>query len=1016
MRAFVAFLLIPLVAGVSQAQTQQPPSNQQNPPATQQPGPQPTRPAGPQPQQSGPQPPQATPQPVQQTPPQSPEQVMPPGAQSPEEQLPQEGQGAPPQIIPIQTIESEESPAWTRTLERIANGVVAIQVDGTRAFDTEWNTSSQATGFVVDAKRGLILTNRHVVTPGPVTAQATFLNREEVQLYPVYRDPVHDFGFYRYDPAKLRFIQPAELALFPEGAQVGREIRVVGNDAGEQLSILAGTLARLDRDAPNYGIGKYNDFNTFYLQAASSTSGGSSGSPVIDVRGRVVALNAGGSSGAASSFYLPLNRVKRALQLIQEGKPVVRGTLQTVFEFTPFDEVRRLGLTGETEAQVRTAFPKLTGMLVVAEVQPGSPTEGVLQPGDVLVKANGKLVADFDPLNELLDDSVGGKVRIEAQRGGQPVDVTLEVGDLHTITPDEYIEIGESVVHTLSYQQARHFNARVQGLYVANPGYIFGAAAVPRGAVITSIEGKPTMSLADFEEALKEWADGDRVTVRYFTLDDPHGQQWRVVRMDRSWFPARKCHRDDAQGIWPCTDLPEGPPKHDLAPSSTTFAKQEDARMARLAPSIALVNFDMPYSVSGVTERNYHGTGLVVDATRGLIVTDRNTVPVLMGDVRITFAGTVEVPGRVEFIHPLHNLAVVSYDPALIGATPVKSAKFNTTPLEPGDPVWALGMRADHKIMSQATEIASVDAVSFPLSRTLQFRDSNLDTVSLVNPPTDYDGVLVNKAGEVVALWSSFAFESGRELRQENKGVPADVVAEMIPLVTSGQPLYSLEAEFAPITLAGARKLGLPEAWINRLEQHSEGRRQALSISRLVAGSGAEKVLQPGDVMLAIDGAVVNRFREIERSVQKPMVTVTVWRDDKELNLDVETVVLDGRDIDRVLIWAGATLQAPHRAMSAQRGIPPQGVFVAYFYYGSPATRYTLYAGRRILEVDGQPTPDLDAFIKAVAGREDRASVRLKTITWNNAIEVITLKLDKHYWPAYELRKGETGWVRTALD
>ncbi len=102
---------------------------------------------------------------------------------------------------------------WTQTLERIASGVVTIQLDATRAFDTEWNTTAQATGFVIDAKRGLILTNRHVVTPGPVTAQAIFQNREEVQLYPVYRDPVHDFGIYRYDPEKLRFIKPAELPL-----------------------------------------------------------------------------------------------------------------------------------------------------------------------------------------------------------------------------------------------------------------------------------------------------------------------------------------------------------------------------------------------------------------------------------------------------------------------------------------------------------------------------------------------------------------------------------------------------------------------------------------------------------------------------------------------------------------------------------------------------------------------------------------------------------------------------------
>jgi hypothetical protein len=40
----------------------------------------------------------------------------------------------------------------------------------------------------------------------------------------------------------------------------------------------------------------------------------------------------------------------------------------------------------------------------------------------------------------------------------------------------------------------------------------------------------------------------------------------------------------------------------------------------------------------------------------------------------------------------------------------------------------------------------------------------------------------------------------------------------------------------------------------------------------------------------------------------------------------------------------------------------------------------------------------------------------LRTITWNNAPEVITLKLDKHYWPAYELRHTPTGWERHALE
>ena len=910
------------------------------------------------------------------------------------------------------------SPAnWAQTLERIASGVVTIQIDSTRAFDTEWNTTAQATGFVIDAKRGLILTNRHVVTPGPVTAQAIFLNREEVQLYPVYRDPIHDFGIYHYDPAKLKFIQPAELPLFPAGAVIGREIRVVGNDAGEQLSILAGTLARLDREAPEYGYGKYNDFNTFYYQAASGTSGGSSGSPVIDIEGRVVALNAGGATGAASSFYLPLTAVTRALKFIDAGKPVPRGTLEIVFKYTPYDELRRLGLSADTEARMRSSNAKLTGMLVVEDVQPGSGADGVLSPGDILVAVDGKPIPEFFALEDVLDGHVGQRVTVEVQRGRETLRHSFDVQSLGAITADEYIEFGEAVVHTLSYQQARHFNVPIKGVYVANPGYVFGSAGIPRAALISTFNGKKVENLADFAAALADLADGASAPVRYVTLEDPRAAQLKVIRVDRRWFPARKCRRDDILGTWPCTAVSHGPAATGDKPAATQFARTGDARIDALAPSLVMVNFDMPYSASGVTEKNYHGTGVIVDARRGLVAIDRNTVPISMGDVRITFAGTVEVPGKVVFIHPLHNLAVVSYDPKSIGATPVRAATLRTRPLAAGDDVWVVGQRADSKILSQKTQISSVDVVAFPLSRTLRFRDSNLEAVSLINPPTDYDGVLSDEKGNVLALWSSFAFESQRELEQVNRGMPAELVSEMIGVVANGRPLYSFEAEFSVQSLAAARELGLPDEWVRRLEEHNPQRRQVLGIDRLVAGSPAAALLEPGDLLLAIDGKVVNRFREVERAVQSPDVKVSIWRDGSEKTLQMKTVALDGRDIDRVLIWAGATLQAPHRAMAAQRGIAPFGVFVSFFFYGSPATHYGLYAGRRITEVDGQPTADLDAFIRAVSGKPDRASLRLKTVAWNGQTDVITLKLDKHYWPAYELDRQKDGtWIRTALD
>ncbi|HSY07926.1 MAG TPA: trypsin-like peptidase domain-containing protein [Steroidobacteraceae bacterium] len=911
----------------------------------------------------------------------------------------------------------EESPDWAVTLERIASSVVSIEVDAVRAFDTEWNTSAQATGFVVDAERGLILTNRHVVTPGPVTATATFLNREEVQLYPIYRDAVHDFGLYRYDPSKLHFIRPKALPLYPEGAQIGREIRVVGNNAGEQLSILAGTLARLDRDAPEYGVGKYNDFNTFYLQAASGTSGGSSGSPVIDIRGRVVGLNAGGASGAASSFYLPLGRVRRALELIQQGKPVTRGTLATIFTYVPYDELKRLGLTPGTEAAVRKAYPLYTGMLVVSDVLPGSASAGVVQAGDVLVRLNGRYVTQFESLEEVLDSAVGASVTLEFERGGKSLSAKLPVTDLNSITPSAFLEFGEAVVNTISYQQARHFNVPVRGVYVANAGYVFSAAGIPRGAVITTLDSKKTDNIDDFEAALASLGDGDRTVVRFFTIDDPNGSQLRSFRMDRKWFPAHRCTRDDTLGLWPCKDLAAGPAPQAQKPASTVYPRFSDADLAKIVPSLVQVSFDMPYSISGITERNYHGTGLVLDAERGLVVVDRNTVPVALGDVSVTFAGTVQVPGHVVYIHPLHNLAIVAYDPKLIGTTPVKAAKLAARELAAGETTRIVGLAADSGIRARSTQIADIEPLELPLSRTMRFRDSNIEVAQLVNPPLDYDGVLLDKDDRVLGLWSSFAYENGREIAQDNKGVAIDLVSEMLERVRNDRPLHSLEVEFSVQPIASAREFGLSEEWAAKLAVHGVSRRQVLGVERVVGGSPASKVLQQGDLVLAIDGAVVTRFREVERAVaDKQHVAVTVWRGRSAQTLDVDTVELPGADIDRIVEWAGATLQAPHRAMSAQRGIPPVGVYVGYFSYGSPATRYGLFPGRRIVEVDGIPTPDLDAFLGVVTGRPDRSSLRLRTITWNNAPEVITLKLDKHYWPAYELRRTPSGWERHALE
>jgi S1-C subfamily serine protease len=73
-----------------------------------------------------------------------------------------------------------DSPEWQATIESVVKSVVSIHFCQTCSFDTDLSMCSQATGFVVDAEKGYILTNRHVVCAGPFWGYCIFDNHEEV--------------------------------------------------------------------------------------------------------------------------------------------------------------------------------------------------------------------------------------------------------------------------------------------------------------------------------------------------------------------------------------------------------------------------------------------------------------------------------------------------------------------------------------------------------------------------------------------------------------------------------------------------------------------------------------------------------------------------------------------------------------------------------------------------------------------------------------------------------------------
>ncbi|MEZ4330161.1 MAG: trypsin-like peptidase domain-containing protein [Myxococcota bacterium] len=907
-----------------------------------------------------------------------------------------------------------EARAWEATLDRVAKAVVVLRVSTPRAFDDTTPGTATATGFVVDAEQGLILTNRHVVTTAPVVAEAVFQNNEEVPVRAVYRDPIHDFGLYRFDPAQVRFMRPEALALAPERARVGTEIRVVGNDAGEKLSILSGTIARLDREAPSYGQTSFNDFNTFYIQAASSTSGGSSGSPVVDIDGRVVALNAGGRRDAASSFFLPLDRVKRAVELVRAGEAVARGTVQVVFDHQPFDEVRRLGLREETEAAVRAAFPGGTGMIVVREVVPGGPAVGQLEVGDVVLAVGGTRVDAFLPIEAALDERVGDPVVFEVERGGETRRVELEVGDLHAITPDEYLEYSGGVLNPLSFHQARNASVPTRGVYVASAGYALSRAGVPRRAVITELAGVDTPDLATFERVLASKPHDARLPVRFFQLSQPNARLVAVLRNDRRWFSMRHCRRDDATGRWPCVDSPAPPPSPPSAIGETTIDGDGAFAVRRVARSLVMVETSIPYRLDGVHGDQFHGTGLVVDTERGLVVVDRETVPIALGDFTITFASSLEVPGELVYLHPEHNLAVLRYDPRAIGATNVEAAVLRDVDLDVGDPVWMVGLTSTERVVSRRTLIARRDPIQMPLTHPPRFRESNLELATLEDAAQTVGGVLADRLGRVIAFWASFSSGSDATTEGFFAAIPTAQLQRMVAPLRRGEPVdwHSLGLELESLTLAEARDRGLTDAQAQRLEHADPRSRRVLSVLRRSVGTPGDALFREGDLILSIDGKPVTRMRHLARVDRGRTVRVEVLRGGEERGFDVEPRRMSGQGTTRAVLWAGALLQAPHPVLASQYRIPPGGVYVSRHWFGSPATRYRLEATHRIVEVDGRPVEDLDDFLARVADKRDGDAVRLETVDLDGRPAVITLKLDLEYWPTYELQRGEAGWER----
>jgi hypothetical protein len=342
----------------------------------------------------------------------------------------------------------------------------------------------------------------------------------------------------------------------------------------------------------------------------------------------------------------------------------------------------------------------------------------------------------------------------------------------------------------------------------------------------------------------------------------------------------------------------------------------------------------------------------------------------------------------------------------------VAQINISTGSVKQGQVIKQIGLNYDGEVEYRETEIDTIDELWLRQFKIPQFIDKNIDAISLVNPNMAIDGILVDTANEVVALWTLFEESKGNNVNTTLIGLPAEYIAELLTLYRDKTPLYSLELNLTKIAPVDAIQMGLPAEWLTKLAKQKPNSGKLLAVYNVAKSAASAEVFKRGDIILAINDVPVSDFRQAELLSQSANVTVTYFSEGKLHTAEVNTAKLFGQDIDQVFYWSGLFLHSPHRAAQQQGNVGNEGVYVASYSYGSPATRYGVFAMQRIVAIDGKAIDTTSDFVNAVKGKKHQSTVLIKTLDFQNNAKVITLRVDNHYWPFFEMKYSDEQWQK----
>jgi Do/DeqQ family serine protease len=351
---------------------------------------------------------------------------------------------------------------------------------------TRKQAQSLGSGVIVDARRGYILTNRHVIEEAD-EVNVTLHDGRELSARYVGSDPRSDLAIIA--------IEPESLVAVPLGRsdrlRVGDFVVAIGSPFGLRQTVTSGIVSGLGRSG--LGLEGYEDF----IQTDASINPGNSGGALVDLRGELVGINtailAPGGGNVGIGFAIPVDAVKRVMQQLLKYGEVRQGLLGADFQ--------------DLDAQLASAF----GLghpygAVVTRVVPGTPAAGALRQGDVITGLNGREVRDAGALRRDLsliapEEGIG----VTGVRQGQPFEVSIELVDPYSKRRDgerlsPYLA-GAVLAETLATDDRGRTVTVVEVIRV-EPGSVARRAGLRRGDYVLGANRWGVASLDDLAQAL----------------------------------------------------------------------------------------------------------------------------------------------------------------------------------------------------------------------------------------------------------------------------------------------------------------------------------------------------------------------------------------------------------------------------------------------------------------------------------------------------------------------------------